>query len=159
MTFSLADSEILLCDTSFVAHSRRRATSPEKYTHWPPAIRARIDKAILAISVITIAEVRYGIKKGGWGEKRSQEEEGRVAAFLQVPLDPKVLTEWADLRCLTEGAGVALCQNDLWIAATAKVMDYALVTCDKDLMRIGDLGCLREVIYLPPEPVVPPSTR
>jgi predicted nucleic acid-binding protein len=45
--------------------------------------------------------------------------------------------------------GIALSDNDLWIAATASVRDQVLVTCDRDHMRIArDLPV--EVVYLQP---------
>jgi hypothetical protein len=51
--------ERLLCDTSFVAASAKRAAQPERFLHWSNEILARVDRAILAISVITLAEARY----------------------------------------------------------------------------------------------------
>jgi predicted nucleic acid-binding protein len=45
--------------------------------------------------------------------------------------------------------GVALSDNDLWIAATASVRSQVLVTCDRDHARIArDLPV--EVLYLAP---------
>ncbi|MGI8845849.1 MAG: hypothetical protein ACR2HC_06720 [Thermoleophilaceae bacterium] len=84
--------ERLLCDTSFHAHAKKRAQAPERYEHWAPETIERIDAAILAISVMTLAEARYGYLKAGWGERRIAEEEGRLAAYLLVPLDPGVST-------------------------------------------------------------------
>jgi predicted nucleic acid-binding protein len=48
-----------------------------------------------------------------------------------------------------ELGGVALSDNDLWIAATASVRESVLVTCDRDHVRIAqDLPV--EVVYLRP---------
>ncbi len=107
----------------------------------------RIDSAILAISVITLAEARYGYLNAGWGAARVEREERRLASFLQIPLDPTIVDEWARLKVLNRQNGWNLADNDLWIAATASARGHALVTCDADQARIVDpkLG----VLHLP----------
>jgi len=76
-----------VCDTSFVGHSAKRSARPERYAHWPAQRLERIDTAILAISVITLAEARYGYLNADWGAARVAREERRLASFLQIPLD------------------------------------------------------------------------
>jgi predicted nucleic acid-binding protein len=45
--------------------------------------------------------------------------------------------------------GIAISENDLWIAATASLREQMLVTCDRDHLRIArDLPV--EVVYLAP---------
>lgn len=110
---------------------RSEAQAPQRYAHWSPETLGRIDAAILAISVMTLAEARYGYLKARWGEKRIADEEGRLAAYLLVPLDPRVVDEWARLRTVCEAAAVTVPDNDLWIAATAAARGYPLVTCDR----------------------------
>lgn len=55
-------AERLLCDTSFVGCSARRNRDPDGFAHWPDSIVERIERAILAISVITLAEARFGYR-------------------------------------------------------------------------------------------------
>jgi len=143
------EPERLLCDTSFVGHVRALRTKPERYSHWDPETLARIDNAILAISVVTLAEARFGYLNADWGEAKIAEEERRLASFLQIPLDVPDLDEWARLRDQAKRQGIAIGDNDLWIAATASTRRYALVTCDQD--QLGLDACLPVgVIYLPP---------
>jgi predicted nucleic acid-binding protein len=139
--------ERLLCDTSFVGASAKRAGRPERFAHWPQDTLDRIDTAILAISVITIAEARFGFRNANWGDSRIEREERRLATFLQIPLDPTVLDEWARLKDLSQRNGWNVSDNDLWIAATASTRRHPLVTCDKDQARIDDAAL--EVVYLP----------
>lgn len=139
-------AERLLCDTSFVGHSARRLVKPERYATWPAELLARIEGAILAISVITLAEVRYGYLVAGWGPERIRKEERRLAGLLHVPLDATVLDEWARLRAASKRHGWNVGDNDLWIAATASSRGYALVTCDADQARIADPAL--EVLHL-----------
>jgi predicted nucleic acid-binding protein len=54
----------------------------------------RCDRAILAISVITLAEARYGYLNANWGASRIEREERRLAGFLQLPLDLAVIDEY-----------------------------------------------------------------
>ncbi len=115
--------------------------------HWTQDIVDRIEAAILAISVITVAEARFGYRNANWGEPRVDREERRLASFLQIPLDPTVLDEWARLKDLSHRNGWNVTDNDLWIASTASVRHHPLVTCDKDQARIDDSAL--EIVYLP----------
>jgi predicted nucleic acid-binding protein len=143
--------ERLLCDTSFVAHAGIRRVRPERYEHWGEQIVARIEAAILAISVITLGEARFGYRNADWGRGRIAEEERRLSSFLHIPLDFPDLEEWGRLRDLAKRAGNAISDNDLWIAATASTRRYPLLTCDRDQQRLErDLPV--DVIYLPPRP-------
>lgn len=150
MTAVKPSAERLLCDTSFVGVSAKRETQPERFSHWPTAALARINRAILAISVITLAEVRFGYRNAGWGTSRIEREERRLASFLQVPLDLEIVDEWARLRDLSKRNGWNVGDNDLWIAATASSRGYCLVTCDRDQARIDDTSL--EILHLLPPP-------
>jgi predicted nucleic acid-binding protein len=139
--------ERLVCDTSFVGASAKRAAQPQRFAHWSNEVLDRVDGAILAISVITLAEARYGYLNAGWGTARIEREERRLASFLQLPLDPTVIDEWARLKDLSHRNGWNVTDNDLWIAATAAARSHPLLTCDKDQARIDDSAL--EVVYLP----------
>lgn len=141
----------MLCDTSFVAHVAARRTKPERYKHWDDEVVERTEEAILAISVVTLAEARFGYINAKWGTKRITEEERRLASFLQIPLDFPDLDEWARLRDFSRQRGIAIGDNDLWIAATASTRELDLVTCDKDQERLADALAV-DVVYLPPKP-------
>jgi len=147
VSVSASPPERLLCDTSFVGASAKRSAQPERFAHWPADTLGRIDTAILAISVITLAEARYGYLNASWGAARIDREEHRLAGFLQIPLDPSIVDEWARLRVLSRQNGWNVGDNDLWIAATASARCYALVTCDADQARIIDSKL--EVLHLP----------
>lgn len=109
----------------------------------------RIDAAFLAISVVTVAEVRAGYLGGGWGVRKIAEAERLLADYLRLRIDRIYLDEWARLRNAARSRGIAISDNDLWIAATASVRQSVLVTCDRDHVRIAqDLPV--EVVYLQP---------
>jgi predicted nucleic acid-binding protein len=141
--------ELLLCDTSFVAHVGARRAQPQRYRHWDEEDIERIEAAILAISVVSLAEARFGYLNANWGQSRIAAEERRLASFLQVPLDLPDLDEWARLKDLARRTGIAISDNDLWIAATASTRSHPLVTCDQDQKRLEPHLSV-PVIYLPP---------
>jgi predicted nucleic acid-binding protein len=78
--FASAMAERILCDTSFVGWSAKRATDPGRFAHWPVPVVERVERAILAISVVTLAETRYGYRtswrtaasRRGWPRRSSQ---------------------------------------------------------------------------------------
>jgi predicted nucleic acid-binding protein len=147
VTPDVLSPETLLCDTSFVGLSAKRSAHPERFAHWPDETLRRIDGAILAISVITLAEARFGYRIAGWGSVRIEREENRLAGFLQIPLDMAIIDEWARLRALSKQHGWNVADNDLWIAATASARGQPLVTCDSDQARINDANLV--VVHLP----------
>jgi predicted nucleic acid-binding protein len=141
--------ETLICDTSFVGHLRQRDKRPELYDDWDEAIMTRVRAATLAVSIVTIAEARAGFAKARWGKRRVAREELRLGEFPPVLLDDPHLQEWARLSIAARRRGVALSDNDIWIAATASVRSSVLVTCDRDHVRIArDLPV--EVLFLRP---------
>jgi predicted nucleic acid-binding protein len=141
--------QTLFCDSSFVAHFSRRKDRPERYEHWDRAILARVESASLAISIVTIAESRAGYAKAGWGSRRVAEDEIALAAYRPTLIDDPHLDEWARLSVAARARGIAIGDNDLWIAATASVRASVLITCDRDHLRIArDLPV--EVVYLQP---------
>jgi predicted nucleic acid-binding protein len=127
----------IFCDSSFVGHLLRREKQPERYEHWDDAILASIEAASLAISIVTIAEIRAGYLNAGWGRPRVTRGELALARYLPILIDDPHLDEWARLRTAARTRGVALSDNDLWIAATASVRESVLVTCDRDHVRIA----------------------
>lgn len=146
-----AAPERLVCDTSFISHLRALRVRPERYANWDPDALARVEQAVLAISVVTLAEARAGYRKAGWGDAKITEEERRLAGFLQIPLAYPDLDEWARLRDRARRQGIGITDNDLWIAATASTRRHPLVTCDRDQLRLEqDLSV--PVIYFPPPP-------
>lgn len=141
--------ETLICDTSFVSHFLRLDESPDRYAHWDEGVIDRVEAELLAISVVTVAELRAGYLKAGWGTRRVARAERRLAEYLPLLLDDPHLNEWARLSTAARTSGVALSDNDLWIAATASVRSQVLVSCDRDHVRIApDLPV--EVLYLAP---------
>ena len=95
----------------------------------------------LAISVVTIAELRAGVLVATDAAVRDR----RLAtlttaiAFDAVPVDQKVAESWASLRVLLRDSGQRMPVNDSWIAATAMSLGVPVVTQDNDYVDLTGL--------------------
>lgn len=142
--------EVILCDTTFVSMQERASGDPGSVAHWQTEVVRRLDSAVLAVSIFTIAEMRAGRLYANWGRVRSDAQEARLAAFVRVPLDDEVLDEYVALHAWNL-RGHAIAHNDLWIAATALARGLPLVSCDRHFEAVAADHPL-ELIYLPADP-------
>ena len=71
--------EVILCDTTFVSLQEASQRKPETTAHWSHAVLTRIDGAIQAVSVFTLAEIRAGRIAASWGQRRSERQERLLA--------------------------------------------------------------------------------
>jgi predicted nucleic acid-binding protein len=117
-----APHELGLADTSvFIAQEFGRPLSGE-----PPAR--------VAVSVVTIAELRLGVLAAPDVESRAQRLEtlSRAEALEPLPVDRDVAGAWARLRLALRDAGRRMPLNDSWIAATALAHRMPVVSQDGD---------------------------
>jgi len=117
-----APHELGLADTSvFIAQELRRPLSGE-----PPAR--------VAVSVVTIAELRLGVLAAPDVESRAQRLEtlSRAETLEPLPVDRDVAGAWARLRLALRDAGRRMPLNDSWIAATALAHRMPVVSQDGD---------------------------
>ena len=95
---------------------------------------AAVDEDRVFISVVTLAELRYGIERMTAGSRRNQltqwllEElplrfEGRVLSINQIIADI-----WGKIVARREATGRPIGAMDAFIAATAEVHDLTLIT-------------------------------
>ncbi|HTN91787.1 MAG TPA: type II toxin-antitoxin system VapC family toxin [Sorangium sp.] len=85
------------------------------------------------ISVITVGEALGFAQYRGWGEDKT----ARLRAYLEqfVPIDindEAVLDAYAAMHAFLVRKGRKLSDNDIWIAACARVTSATLLTTDKD---------------------------
>lgn len=146
--------EHILCDTSFVSAKQAAGGAPERVAHWPEQVTDRLDRAVLAISVITLAELRAGQIGANWGPDKVQRAKAVTDAYLHVPLDLEASERWAFLRATVRANGWSIGDNDLWIAATAQSRSWPLVSCDGHFSKLPDL----EHIHLLRKPDSRPAT-
>lgn len=99
----------------------------------------------LAVSVITIGELRAGVLAASDVEARDRRLATLTAALQlePIPVDETVAAEWARLRVLLRDTGQRMPVNDSWIAATALVLGVPVVTQDDHFPTIGGLVVTR----------------
>jgi predicted nucleic acid-binding protein len=126
-------AEEALADTSvFVAveHERPRSGPPPKR---------------VAVSVITVGELRLGVLAADSGPIRARRLETLSAAEAldPLPIDARVAHAWAALRLALRDAGKRMPINDSWIAATAIANGMPVASQDGDYDDVPGLEVIR----------------
>jgi len=99
-------------------------------THW------------VAICSVVRGEIRYGIERLPQGKRRQELETKSVKLFAILPCEPvpeAAGDHYARVKLTRERKGLALDENDLWIAATALALGSVLITRDSDFQMIEGL--------------------
>ena len=99
----------------------------------------------LAVSVVTIAELRVGVLAAVDVQTRERRLATLVSAmaFDPVPIDDAVAEAWAGLRIRLRDRGLRMPVNDSWIAATAIALQVPVLTQDADYVELEGLDVLR----------------
>ena len=133
MTSSGARTPLGLADTSlFIALEQERPL-------------ASLPPARVAVSAVTIGELRLGVLAAADGPTRAR----RLATLLRaealdpLPVDERVAQAWAALRLALRDSGHRLPINDSWIAATAIAHRIPVVSQDDGYLGVPGLRVIR----------------
>ena len=98
----------------------------------------------LAVSVVTIGELRAGVLAARDLETRDRRLATLTAAMTMtpVPVNQDVAAAWARLRVTLRDRGLRMPVNDSWIAATALSLGIAVVTQDDDYVEVPGLDVI-----------------
>jgi tRNA(fMet)-specific endonuclease VapC len=111
--------------------------------HNPPSVRehfARHAANELAMSVITLGELRFGAEKS-----QSRERATAVIQQLESLIPPSSLPEaagehYGQIRAMLQRTGMVIGNNDLWLAAHARAEGWILVTNNtREFVRVPGL--------------------
>jgi predicted nucleic acid-binding protein len=133
MSVRRGKAELAIADTSlFIALEQKRAVSG------PPPQR-------IAVSVVTIGELRLGVLTATDGPARARRLEtvSRAEALDPLPIDSGVAHVWAGLRLALRDKGLRMPINDSWIAATAIAHHLPVVAQDADYDGVPGLEVIR----------------
>lgn len=99
----------------------------------------------LAVSVITIGELRAGVLAATDTSTRDQRLSTLTAALSlrPMPVDEGVASAWARLRLILRDQKLSMPVNDSWIAATAMALGVPVVTQDRDFPSVEELDVVR----------------
>ena len=111
--------------------------------HNPPAARERFARhaaSELAMSVVTLGELRFGAEKSHSREK-ALATIGRLASVIQVAALPVSAGEHhGQIRAQLQRLGQAIGNNDLWLSAHARAEGWILVTDnEREFARVDGL--------------------
>lgn len=111
-----------------------------------PAARAEFQRlaqdssAVVCISVITEAEVRYGMAKRSLSQNRRSAIEGLFANLQILPWGSDEAAAYARAKAKLEAQGVTVAVMDMLIASQAIVAGAVLVTRDDIFAKVDDLN-------------------
>jgi tRNA(fMet)-specific endonuclease VapC len=110
-----------------------------------------------AMCEVSVGELLAFANASHWGGKRKESLMDRLKSSLILPIShPGVHQRWADIQSTLQREGIAVGQNDVWIAAMASVTGLTVLTTDKDFRRVRDLKLVGAVIVDPNTGVVLP---
>ena len=135
---------LLLPDTNILIHYvrqdalARRVEATYTLKHASPPAR---------VSIVTVGELRAFALQRRWGATKQRELQRILDACVVVPLDlDSIVDTYAELSAYSVSIGRAMGDNDLWIAATARVTGALLLTTDRDFDHLHPAYIQREWI-------------
>lgn len=140
------DVEPVVVDTNLfggllVRASRKRSELLRRYS-------SHLTGKPIVLAFTTVAELRYGAYKAGWGEARLNDLEEKFRNVQVVMPDSDLVETCARLRVSCEEQGHALHEKlheaDRWIAATAIRYGIPLVSDDTIFRNVPNLRLLQE---------------
>ena len=109
---------------------------------WLSSVR---DDDRVVTCTIARGEILFGVKRLAQGRRRSELEAKAQELFAALPCEaiPSGAGDfYADIKIARQSRGLALDENDLWIAATALAVGATLVSRDIDFMGIETLAVI-----------------
>jgi tRNA(fMet)-specific endonuclease VapC len=99
-----------------------------------------VDPQDVAISIVVLGELRYGLAKKPHARLEAQLE-AVLGALEVLPLDAPAEDQYGRLRADLEARGAPIGANDMWIAAHALALDRTLVTANtREFERVSGLS-------------------
>lgn len=98
----------------------------------------------LAISVVTLAELEFGVHSATDQQTRAKRMATfrKVMDFEAIEITSDIASIWAAVRASDQAKKSKLSENDIWIAATAINQGVPLVTQDRAFASISDLEAI-----------------
>ncbi len=125
----VARASVVVVDTNVFGSDLLRRGAPLAALYRP-----LLEGRAFVLSFQTVAELRFGALRQGWGTRRLARLDERVARAEVVWAGPDLLAEYVALRvrCARVGHGLAQSHHDAdrWIAATAIRLGIPLISHD-----------------------------
>ena len=146
-----------LLDTNILIHYLRQSSLADYIERtYQPLVPSPTMKPL--ISAVIQGELKSISLQNNWGEPRKHQLQLLMDKFLVVDIRIEaIINRYAEIDAYSQGklkgrllTGSArnMGKNDLWIAATASVLDATLLTTDKDFDHLNNV--FLNVIWLDP---------
>ena len=124
-----------MLDTNIVAYAKNKR--PEVVYER----MSRFDPGDLCVSVVTLAELGYGVFNSSNPERNQLALTLFLASIEVVPFDDDAAIEYGRIRADLKRKGIPIGANDLMIAAHAKSLSMTLVTNNtREFSRVEGLA-------------------
>ena len=103
-----------------------------------PSYQAILAGRSLAVSLISLAEIEYGMEVKNWGSSRRELMHRFRGRFTPLLPDTETAAIWARIKSKCETKGRPITFADAWIAAAAVQLNMPLVTHNASHYRAVD---------------------
>lgn len=127
---------IFLLDTNAFSDLMRKHSRVEGRMSSLPVV----DRVV--ICPVVRGEILYGIEQLPQSRRRQNLERQAAPLFAIIPCEPipeGAGDHYARIKLTRQQKGLTLDENDLWLAATAMVLNSLLITRDSDFQQIDGL--------------------
>lgn len=110
------------------------------------------------ISIVTIGEIKSLAIKLKWGDNKLRELDTLLSEIVNVDINHKeIIDRYAEIDSFSQSKHPSITsdftarnmgKNDIWIAATASVLEAILITTDKDFDHLNSQ--FLDVVYIDP---------
>jgi tRNA(fMet)-specific endonuclease VapC len=111
--------------------------------HNPPKVRERFMRhtaSEMAMSVITLGELRFGAEKSQQRERALASIQTLTRLVEAAPLPESAAEHYGQIRAALQKSGQPIGNNDLWLAAHTRAEDWILVTNnEREFVRVAGL--------------------
>jgi tRNA(fMet)-specific endonuclease VapC len=136
-----------LLDTNIIV-ALMRANALGRYIEATYGLSTSLNRSL--ISVVTVGEMLSLSRQFGWGHAKITALEALLNQLVWIDIDDRqILDAYGELDHESLKVGRRMGQNDVWIAATARVSEMTLLTTDKDFDHLQ--GVWIDRIWIDPQ--------
>lgn len=128
----------IVVDTNILSYELKRDTRAVRYTPY-------LQDHTLAISFVTLAELRLWTNRRNWGKRRLSELDALLSRYFVLYSNDEICRIWVKITFACERKGHQIAESDAWIAACAIHSEAPLVTHNwRDFADVPDLNVITE---------------
>jgi tRNA(fMet)-specific endonuclease VapC len=90
--------------------------------------RPHLESTLKVISFMTVAELYRWAIESNWGERNKAKLDQRLREYFVYGVNEPLIQQWASITAEASSRGTPIEVDDAWIAATALLHDYPLIT-------------------------------